>query len=73
MKLKHYDGTQVITTTNHNNNIRINNQQVFECVINTRTQNTTTNHNQTYDTIQNLKFGMYPIVVYLQTQPMLPN
>ena len=39
------------------------NQQVFECLINTITQNTTKNQHQTHNTIQNLKFRVYLLVV----------
>ena len=41
----------------------INNQQVFECLINTVPQNTTINQHQTHNTIQNLEFGAYALVV----------
>ena len=50
------------TITDHNNNTK-NNQQVFECLINTISQNTTTNQHQTHNIIQNLEFGMYTLVV----------
>ena len=58
----------------NNNNTKIDNQQVFEYLTNTTPQNTTTEHNhknqpQTHDTIQDLKFGMYPLVVSFKAQP----
>ena len=41
---------------------------MFECLINTTPQNTTTNHHQARNAIQELKFGVYSLVVYFQTQ-----
>ena len=57
-------------------------QQMFECLTNTTPQNTTTNHHRKYNTVQNLKFGAYLLVIWDQiqlskqtheTQPTLAN
>ena len=75
------------TTAKHNNNnTKIDNQHVFECLTNTVPQNTTKhnhkNQPQTHNIIQDLKFGMYQLVVWFQiqlgwqlhqTQPSLPH
>ena len=39
---------------------------MFECLINMIPQDTTTDRNQTHNTVQNLKFGMYLFMVLLK-------
>ena len=60
---KYYWVEQQTTTTIQ----KINNWQVFECLTNTTPQNTTIKSKpQTHQTIQNLKCGMYWLVVSLK-------
>ena len=53
-----------IIKRNISTNKRKDNQWVFECLINMVPQDTTTDGYQTHGTIQNLKFGVYLLIVY---------
>ena len=50
-----------ITTTTTQQQHKIDIQQVFECVINTTPQNTTTNQHQTHNTIR--KFKIWSVLI----------
>ena len=54
---------RISPTATKQNKTKINNQQVFECLTNTIPQNTTTNNHQTQNTVQDLKFRVYLLVV----------
>ena len=62
-----------ITKNNISNNKpqqqdKTDNQQVFECLINTVHETQPQITKQTHSTIQDLKFGIYSLVVWSQTQ-----